>query len=92
MATRRGGFRRLMVPSIEYGIRLVSREDAKTRKTTRGRSFVSTRRPFPSAFQPVEAIGNERLPLAENGDWIPRQESQMELGSPSLRGFARAEK
>ncbi|MFN7361539.1 MAG: hypothetical protein ACK5S3_03555 [Pirellulaceae bacterium] len=81
-----------MVPSIEYGIRLVSREDAKTRKTTRGRSFVSTRRPFPSAIQPVEEIGNERVPLSEKGDWIPRQESQMELGSPSLRGFARAEK
>ncbi len=67
---------------------LVSREDAKTRRTTRGRSFVSARRPVPCAIRPVDSIGNERVPPTDKVGWIPRQESQMGLGSPSLRAFA----
>ncbi len=91
LATRRQSFRRLMATSIGYGSRLGSREDSKTRKTTRGRSFFSTRRPVPSAIQPFDSIGNERLPPTEKVGWIPRQESQMEPGSPSLRALASRE-
>jgi hypothetical protein len=89
LAARRGSFRRRLALSIVYGSWLVSREDAKTRRKTRGRSFVSTRRSVPCAIRCVDSLGESSVRAhREKVEWIPKRDSQMALGSQWLRAFA----